>query len=95
MTKGIYLDGSKVRTSQYSLFASLLDSFREKASVLDAIFSHIEYSDLLRGRFLDVGVRVCDFTDNLTVFLQIYEKSIAICSQKNTILLFLDNKQKL
>lgn len=51
-----YLNGSKAQTNQYSLFANLLDGFKEKASVLDAIFSHIEYSDILRDRFAKANI---------------------------------------
>lgn len=52
----LYLNGSKTQTNQYSLFANILETFREKASVLDAIFLHIEYSDTLKERFTKANI---------------------------------------
>ena len=58
-----YLKGSKVQTSNYSLFANLLDTFKEKASVLDAMFLHIQYSDILREKFVKANVYINELSN--------------------------------
>ena len=57
-----YLNEYKPQTSQYSLFTDMLVSFKQKAPLLEAIFSHIKYSETLKEKFLQANV----FTEELS-----------------------------
>ncbi|MEI8252288.1 MAG: hypothetical protein WCG25_00705 [bacterium] len=56
-----YLDEFKLKTNYLSLFSDMLDSFKQKAPLLEAMFLHIKYSDILKERFLQANV----FTNEL------------------------------
>ena len=51
-----YPEGSKAQTSDLSLFGEMLDCFKQKAPLLEAMFLHIKYSDTLKDRFLKANV---------------------------------------
>ena len=47
----------------------MLDCFKQKASVIDAIFLHIQYSDILKERFAKANVFEAQFTAGLADFV--------------------------
>ncbi|HNG96779.1 MAG TPA: hypothetical protein PLW93_00750 [Candidatus Absconditabacterales bacterium] len=58
-----WVKGEKPQTDVYRVFNELVGDFKQKASLLDAIFLHIHHTPILKERFIQAKVFTAEYSN--------------------------------